>query len=415
MIGRVVHHRTLNAYRWDVTADIRLQNPVALNRAKLAVYFVFIGAGIGFASWASRLPRIRDDLGLTPAALGLVLLSVAVGSLIALPSAGLIIHRLGAATSIVTTALLFAAGLTIAAVGVRIGVLPVVIGLLLVGFGNGVWDVAMNVEAAVVEQHLGRSIMSRFHAGFSLGTVIGALVGAGMSALNVGVTVHLLIVVAFIATAVPLATRAFLPAGTDDHDDARERDHPLRAWKEPRTLLIGLFVLTMAFAEGTANDWLGIAAIDGYGASATLGALAFGMFLTAMTIGRWFGPSILDRFGRVPVLRISAAMAFVGLLVVVYGPNLGVAMVGTVLWGLGTALGFPVGMSAAADDPRHSAGRVSVVATIGYVAFLAGPPLIGVLGNQAGVLRALTVTAGLLAVGLLVAGATRPLAAADKD
>ena len=399
----------------ETTADTGFHDPATLKRATRAVYFVFIGAGIGFASWAARLPQVREELGLTPAALGLVLLSVAVGSLIALPSAGLIVHRLGAARAIVVTALVFAAGLAVAAVGVGIGVLPVVIGLLLVGFGNGVWDVAMNVEGAVVEQHLGRSIMSRFHAGFSVGTVCGALVGAGMNALNVGVTTHLLLVVAFIAVAVPLSTRDFLPAGTEDPDDGGERDHPLKAWTEPRTLLIGLFVLTMAFAEGTANDWLGIAAIDGYGASATIGALTFGIFLSAMTIGRWFGPQILDRFGRVPVLRVSAAMAFVGLLVVVYGPNLGTAIAGTVLWGLGTALGFPVGMSAAADDPRHSAGRVSVVATIGYVAFLAGPPLIGLLGNQAGVLRALTVTAGLLAVGLLVAGATRPLVSADED
>jgi MFS family permease len=129
-----------------------------------------------------------------------------------------------------------------------------------------------------------------------------------------------------------------------------------------------------------------------------------------MTVGRWFGVGVLDRFGRVPVLRVSAAGALVGLLVVVFGPNLGVALVGMVLWGLGTALGFPLGMSAAADQSRYAAGRVSVVATIGYVAFLAGPPLVGLLGDRVGVLRALSVTAGLLAIGFLVAGATRPIA-----
>jgi MFS family permease len=90
-------------------------------------------------------------------------------------------------------------------------------------------------------------------------------------------------------------------------------------------------------------------------------------------------------------------------------------MAGAVLWGLGAALGFPVGMSAAADDPRHSAGRVSVVASIGYVAFLAGPPLIGLLGDHVGVLRSLTIAAGLMAVGLLVAGACRPLPGSPAD
>ncbi|MGB7980962.1 MAG: MFS transporter [Candidatus Nanopelagicales bacterium] len=382
-------------------------------RAMRGVYLVFIGSGFGFASWASRIPQVRAELGLTPGELGIVLLAIAVGSLLALPTAGLVVHRLGAARTIVVMSILTALGIAVAGVGVLVGVAPVAIGLGVMGFGNGAWDVAMNVEGAAVEARLGRTIMSRFHAGFSVGTVLGALVGAAMNVLRVPVTVHLLAVAVLLAVAMPLATRGFLPAGAQqDGDQVGERRHPLRAWLEPRTLLIGLFVLTMAFAEGTANDWLGVAAIDGYGASAALGSLAYGVFVASMTVGRWYGSAILDRFERVPVLRVSAATALVGLLIVVSGANLAVAMVGMVLWGLGTALGFPVGMSAAADDPRHAAGRVSVVATIGYVAFLAGPPLIGILGDQVGVLRALSATAGLLAVGLMVAGATRPIPAA---
>jgi cyanate permease len=111
----------------------------------------------------------------------------------------------------------------------------------------------------------------------------------------------------------------------------------------------------------------------------------------------------------VPVLRVSAACAFVGVVIVVFGPSFGTAIVGIVLWGLGTALGFPTGMSAAADDPKYAAGRVSVVATVGYVAFLAGPSLIGFIGDHTGVLRALTLTAAVLGIGFMVAGATRPL------
>lgn len=387
----------------------------AVNRATRAVYVVFIAAGVCGASWAARVPQIREQLGLTTAALGFVLLAIAVGSLISLPSAGLIVHRLGAARAIVAMAGLVCVGLATAGIGVRIGVAPVVVGLLVFGFGAGVWDVAMNVEGAAVEQRLTRSIMSRFHAGFSVGAVGGAVLGAAMVALGVSVTAHLLLVVVVVAVVVPWATRAFLPAGASEPTDADEpaeagpRGHPLAAWTEPRTLLIGLFVLTMAFAEGTAIDWLAIAAIDGHDTSATVGALAFGAFLAAMTVGRWFGPPFIDRFGRVRTLRASAAVAFAGLCLVVFGPSMITVFAGAVLWGLGTALGFPVGMSAAADDPRRAAGRVSVVATIGYIAFLAGPPLIGVLGNSTGVLRALTVTAGLLAVGFLVAGVTRPI------
>jgi len=380
-----------------------------LRRATRGVYLVFIGAGLAFASWAARIPQVREELGLTPAALGLVLLSIAVGSLIALPSAGLVVHALGAARTVLLMSAVCATGIALAGAGVLVGVAPVVVGLVLMGFGIGAWDVAMNVEAAAVEQQIKRSVMSRFHAAFSVGTVLGALVGAAMNALDVSVTVHLLLIGALLAVAVPWSTRGFLPAGTEPSDEQREKRHPLQAWTEPRTLLIGLFVLTMAFAEGTANDWIGVAAIDGYGASAALGSLAYGVFVASMTVGRWYGTQILDRFGRVPVLRASAGTALVGLLIVVFGPTLATAMAGTVLWGLGTALGFPVGMSAAADDPRYAAGRVSVVATIGYVAFLAGPPLVGLIGNQAGVLRALTVTAGMLAIALLVVGSTRPI------
>ena len=118
-----------------------------------------------------------------------------------------------------------------------------------------------------------------------------------------------------------------------------------------------------------------------------IGPLTFALFLAAMTAGRWFGPALIDRRGRVFAVRTSAVVALVGLLLVVFGAVLPVAMVGAALWGAGTALGFPVGMSAAADDPAMAAAWVSVAASIAYTAFLAGPPWIGFLGDQVGVLR----------------------------
>jgi fucose permease len=387
----------------------------AAQRAKYAVYAVFIASGLAFASWASRIPQVRDTLELDPRQLGLVLLAMAVGSITAMPMAGLVIGRLGVTRTITMTALCAAVGLATAAIGHRAGVAPTVIGLFLFGFGMGTWDISMNVEGAAVEQRLGQAIMPKFHAGFSVGTVAGALVGAGMVALGVSVTAHLLVVAGLVALGVPYAAKGFLPADAHPHGhpDAPQRN-PLKAWTEPRTLLIGLFVFCMAFTEGTGNDWLGVATIDGYDAAAALGALTFAIFLSAMTLGRWFGPGLLDRHGRVPVLRVSGLLALVGLVLVVFGGALPVAMAGAALWGVGTALGFPVGMSAAADDPAHSAGRVSVVASIGYVAFLAGPPLIGFIADHTGTLRALTATAGVVALGLLVSGACRPLPAEDR-
>jgi MFS family permease len=383
-------------------------------RAKRAVYVAFMALGFAFASWASRIPQVKQTLGLDPGQLGLVLLSLAVGSVVALPLAGVVVTRFGATLTITAMTATLATGLTTIAIGHHHGVPPVVVGLFLVGFSNGIWDVAMNVEGAAVEQRLGRSIMSRFHAGFSLGTVAGALGGAAMVAAGVPVTTHLLIVVVLVVVAVPLAVRGFLPveAAQPAHGG---RDHPFAAWLEPRTVLIGVFVLSAAFAEGTGNDWLGLTVIDGYHAAASVGALALAIFLAAMTIGRWFGSGALDRWGRVPVLRVSIVTAVVGLLLVAFGGGLPVAMVGAVLWGIGTSLGFPVGMSAAADDPARSAARVSVVASIGYVAFLAGPPVVGLLGDHLGVRHALTAAVGVLAVGLLVSGAIRPLSGSEPD
>jgi cyanate permease len=257
--------------------------------------------------------------------------------------------------------------------------------------------------------------MPRFHAGFSIGTVAGALIGAAMVALHVPVSAHLLGVAVLVGVSVPLAVRGFLPddveqdkAGDDDKPDRRNSGRKaLQAWREPRTLLIGLFVLAFAFAEGVGNDWISIALIDGYGTSATVGTLGFATFLAAMTAGRWFGPSSLDRFGRVIVIRVLTVICLVGVLLFVFGSYVIVAFAGAVLWGVGLALGFPVGMSAGADDPAMAAPRVSVIASIGYCAFLAGPPLIGFLGDHFTVLRAIVAVAALLAVAIMITGAIR--------
>jgi predicted MFS family arabinose efflux permease len=378
-------------------------------RAIRSVYLVFGACGVVIASLLSRVPQLRDALRLSPKGLGILLLSIAVGALASLPFAGTVVHRIGAANTVRFGAVVASAGLAIGAIGTEVGTAAVAIGLFLLGFGSGQWDVAQNVEGAAVEQRLGRSIMSRFHAAFSLGTVGGALGGAAMNLLDVSPLLHLLGISVLVAIVTWIACRSFLPALDDAHGDTREHGSALQAWTEPRTLLIGVFVLCMAFAEGTGNDWLGVAAIDGYDASATLGSFAYVLFVTAMTAGRWFGPRYLDRYGRVMVMRCGALIAMVGVLIVVFGPALSTALIGTLLWGIGTALGFPTGMSAAADDPTLAARRVSVVATIGYAAFLAGPAAIGAIGNSTGVLRALTLTAAMLALGAAVAGSTRPL------
>jgi fucose permease len=237
-----------------------------------------------------------------------------------------------------------------------------------------------------------------------------------MVALEVPVAAHLLGVAVLVGVGIPLAVRGFLP---DDVEQDTAQDHAeqdprgsrwkaLHAWREPRTLLLGLFVLAFAFAEGTGNDWIGIALIDGYGTSAAVGTLGFATFLAAMTAGRWFGPRSLDRYGRVIVIRVLTVICLVGVVLFAFGTQVVVAFIGAILWGVGLAPGFPVGMSAGADEPAMAAPRVSVIASIGYCAFLVGPPLIGFLGDQFTVLRAFLAVAVLLAVAIMITGAIRP-------
>jgi len=406
--------------------------------ARNAVFAVFALNGIAFATWASRLPTTRDELGLSQAELGLLLLCIAVGSVAALPTAGPLAARVGTTALVRTATVLGLGGVAWAAfAATALHSVPLtVVGLVLMGVGIGAWDVGMNLEGALVEQRLGRAIMPAFHAGFSGGTVLSAGLGALMAWGDVPVWVHAGAVAAVSVVLLWWASGRFLPEGGHAVDAvdasgahgaavatavdpgatggpavaAPARLTALGAWREPRTLLIGVLVLSAAFTEGTANDWLAIALVDGYGASAAVGAVGFAVFLSAMTAARLGGQWALDRWGRVPVLRATTALGAVGALLVVFGTWLPLAVVGAVLWGAGAALGFPVGISAAADDPRRAAVRVSVVTTIGYTAFLAGPPLLGFLGEHVGALDALLVVALVAVPSLLVSRVAQPRA-----
>ena len=382
-----------------------------------AVFLIFAMPGIALATWVARLPAIRDALDIRIDQVGLLVFGMAAGSIIGLLASSHVIARFGTRRTIAFLLPTTALGLAIVGLAVTLG--PsfglAFAGLVLFGAGSGATDVAMNVSGAANERALKRSIMPIFHAFFSFGTMIGAGAGALAEAAQVPIAVHLGVVAAIIV----ICTFIALPRLQSEHvieegapaQSASEAGGSWRSrlsiWADPRTLLIGVLVLGAAFAEGSANDWLALAMVDGQGVSNTVGALVFGLFVTAMTAGRLGGVILLDKFGRVPVLRGSFLLAAVGLLLLIMVPNPRVAAFGAVLWGLGAALGFPIGMSAAADDPQTAAARVSAVATIGYFAFLVGPPVIGFLGEQVGLLSALLVVLVLCAIGALVSGAAR--------
>ena len=370
-----------------------------MTAARNAVALTFFLNGLVFASWVSRIPEVRSSFDLTNGQLGLVLLSIALGSVLALPTTGAAINSWGTVRVVRLGASAATIGMLAAALGLG-HVLPLTVaGLFVYGLGIGVWDVAMNVEGAEVERGLGRTIMPRFHAGFSGGTVVGALLGVLLIELSVPAVAHLAAVVLLSLSLVWRTSPAFLPV-SDAHDE--HRTSAARAWLEPRTLLIGVMVLALAMTEGTANDWLAVALVDGHDASHAVGVAGFAVFVLAMTVGRLAGTGLIDRFGRVAVLWATMALAGAGVLLIVLTEQPALVVVGIVLWGVGASLGFPVGMSAAADDPVHAAARVSVVSTIGYAAFLVGPPFLGFVADRVGTLQALLVVGVLLVPAALV-------------
>jgi fucose permease len=393
----------------------------ALTRAQIiawrnAVFLIFAICGVSMASWVARTPAIRDALGASTFQMGLIVFGLAAGSIVGLTASSHVLARIGSAATIRATLVVAAIGLSLTGVGATMAMSAIVVaGLAIFGLGIGMCDVSMNVEGAANERALDRTIMPWFHAMFSGGTILGAALGAGAEYVGLSIVAHLSIVAAVMVLCVIFAVRYLQPDPFAGYSTDAATDEPVETgwrarlgiWRDRRTLLIGLIVLGMAFAEGSANDWLALAMVDGHGVDNATGAIVFGLFVTAMTVGRIGGVYVLDKFGRVPVLRVSAVFAAVGLLIVIFSPSAWLAGIGVVLWGLGSALGFPVGMSAAADDPRNAAARVSAVATIGYLAFLVGPPLVGFVGEHVGLLSALLMVLVLVAIAGIVSPAAR--------
>ncbi|WP_208095714.1 MFS transporter [Paenarthrobacter sp. MSM-2-10-13] len=419
-----------------------------MSRWRAAVLASYAASGIAFATWVSRLPAIRDGLNLTPGGIGLLLMCMTVASFISISASGLIVLRLGPQLTTWIGSSMVGAGLVTVGVGTSLAANPLVVaaGLIILGLGTASWNTASNVEGASLERELERHIMPHLHGSFSLGTVAAAGFGAWAAAIHMPVFWHFLISGVVVTSSVVTATfwfraektaavtKTYHPEETDTFQDpstgplpiisgepdgaqqdgaqpdARKTAVPLDnkrlvalAWRDRRTLLIGVLVLGLALAEGAAGDWVALALADGYGQSDAAGAVGYGLFVTFMTIGRFAGTVILDRFGRVVVMRWCSATAVVGLSLFVFSPVPWLAFVALAVWGLGASLGFPVGMSAAADDPVHAAARVSVVSTIGYGAFLCGPPLLGLLAEHFGILHSLLAPLVLLVVSFFLA------------
>lgn len=393
-----------------------------LVRWRTAVFAIFLASGLSIATWAARVPDIKRDVGVDNAQLGLMLLAGGVASILGVTASSVILARFGARRGMLGSMILFGIGVAIIGFGASVFASPVIVtlGLLLWGFGNGAVDVMMNVEGAAIEKQSGKTILPLFHAFFSFGTVIGAGLGVAAIAAGMNVVVHLCIMAAIIVV-IAFVSIVNVPAresNLDTQDDTaklglRERlSITMSAWREPRTYALGVIMLGMAFAEGGANDWLALGVVEGHGADPALGAAGLAVFSVSMTVVRMFGGPLVDRFGRVATLRVLAVTATVGLLLFILAPSIPLVFVGAALWGAGVSLGFPLGMSAAADDPARAAARVSATATIGYIAFLAGPPLLGLISEQIGLLNTLYILVALIVASGIASPAARPIAGA---
>lgn len=387
-----------------------LDRAAAARRARKALLGLYLLLGLAFSSWLARLPAVRTALDLTEAELGVVLLLGAVGSLLTVLVAGGITSRFGSRRTIVASAVVYSVSVLALGGGPTVGsVVLLVAGVFAMSASFALGNVPMNVETVVVERAMGRTVVPQFHAAFSVGALLGSLVGALCAwaevPLMVQMTVTGVVTLVWRLAAVPVAV---LPRDPDAAPPSRTgMRSSLGAWRERRTLLIGVVVMTAALSEGSANNWLAIAVVDGFASTEAVAAVVFGAFTGSMMLARLCGTWLIDRFGPVRVLAGSGVSAFVGLMLFGLAPNLPLAALGVVGWGLGAGLVIPIGMAAVSHEPLAAAGRVAVVSAFASVASLTAPPLLGAVAATTGARHALMLVAVGLAASVVLARAVR--------
>ena len=383
-----------------------------------ATCVVYVCLGFGTSAWLSRLPDVRDDLGLTPATIGTMLLIASLGSLLTLPTSGPIVTKIGARASGRIGVLIWALGIVCAGLGALNASIPLATaGLVLLAAGNGLWGATMNIEAGLVQAAVRRTVVPVIQAMYAVGMLGGALLGAVAAQMGLSLGAHLFGLAALELLACGAAVGFYLTkdevaALTPAQDKGDGGEASLNkakgltrvAWREKQTVLIALMVMSAGRMEGAANDWLNLSMVDGYGYSTAAASAAFAFFLLMMTIVRFASPRLEARLGSPKLLRITFTGAVVGLLLVAFAPHHLFAVAGIALWGIGSALGFPLGISALSVDPVMTPARVSVLSTVNYGAALIGPPLLGLIADHIGYHRALAFVALPILLAIVLAG-----------
>ncbi|WP_432878359.1 MFS transporter [Kribbella sp. CA-245084] len=358
--------------------DLRPQTaPPRAARVATWMYFGLNGFAVGM--WVVHIPSIEQKTGITHSTLGLLLLVLGGAAFTGMQVAGPLVDKLGQRRLVPAAGILL--GIALAGPGLATNWWTLGLTLILIGFGNGSIDVGMNAQAVVVERGYPRPIMAAFHAMWSIGGAIAAIVGAATLRADVPpeVTLASAGVVCIVLSLV--ASRFLLEATVPPEDDVVEGEQRAKPSAKLVWALGGL-AFGLMLSEGVANDWAALHFRDILGTSVSTAAYAYGAFAVAMTVGRFLTDRVAAVVGPAAIVRWGAAMAAVGLTLVIVVPWVPVALVGWAIFGLGLAGGVPQLFTAAGNlDPRSSGALMARVVGLGYVGLLAGPALIGGLAH----------------------------------
>ncbi|WP_062303203.1 MFS transporter [Demequina subtropica] len=388
-------------------------SPARIAAARRGVLAIFWIMGVFMATQVSRYPTITELLDVSTGELARLLLFGALGALCALLVTGWSVARFGTRELLWWSSFGFLAAIALLGAATAWASQPLfAVASFLVSVGFAVTNVSMNAEAAAVERAMERAVLPQFHAAFSVGMAMGLALGAAVSHLGVAPVWHFL-GVGVVLTALRLAV---LPAAVMDGrprpDDARPGlGGPFAAardeYRDRRVVLIGLIVFSASTIEGAAAQWASLAVVEAFDQPEAVGDLLYWVFVVAMVTLRWGGAAVIGRLGRVVALRASAALVIAGVAIFAFAPALALVPVGMVLWGLGAALGVPIGFSAASDEPDKAAARVAAVSSFSTIAGLVMPQVIGHLGDLVELRKALLVTVPAAVLSFLIARAVR--------
>lgn len=344
--------------------------------ARIATWVYFGVNGFAIGLWVVHIPNIEHATGITHSTLGLLLLVLGGAAFLGMQVAGPLADRVGQRRLVPASGVLL--GLSLFGPGLTHSWWSLGLTLMVLGFANGSLDVGMNAHAVVVERAYPRPIMAAFHAMWSIGGAIAALIGAMTLRADVP-TEATLGACGVLLVVVSLAASRFLIEA-----DVPEEHEELPSSKPPAKLVwaLGGLAFGLMLAEGVANDWAALQFRDVLGTSTSTAAYAYGAFAVAMTIGRFATDRVAAVIGAMAIVRYGAALAAVGLTIVIVSPWVAVGLVGWALFGLGLAGGVPQLFTAAGNlDPRASGALMARVVGLGYVGLLAGPALIGGLAH----------------------------------